>query len=355
MIGLAALGLTVIMIYTLVKNALLGAQLNALDSFEGKIDVLIPIQNNSSFYFDAWEESLAQFKNTGSLRIHFMIDGHYPRIGDWENLKTKYSHIEIHNFLMRPSETETIPWMIEQISKNIKAEIIIIGDAQSVANEAALISIAHHTQSKQSSLLILPQTAKLSILGEAVAVLNPTLALASIFGFHKFRKNLSHPLMSLCDGWISMDQKTFSEVSFAKLKNLSWREGLSRQWDEKNKNFQLIFGEKFLRRFYSKNFTEQFEALKQFWPLAWKNPDHLGTILYMTTLFLWAFPFIFLLTNPIWSTVGFFLLIIYRFFTKIVFQESWSALFLHPVAGIILIASCLQWILLSLKAKIQKR
>lgn len=355
MIGLAALGLTVVMIYNLVKNALTGTQLSEGDEFPGYVDVIIPVSQNSQLYFDAWEEALKGYKVSGYTRIHFLIDGHNPQLEAWERLRLTYSHIEIHNFLMRPIEMNPVPWMIGQISSKLKGEIIVIGDSESAATETAFRSIAANIAKHKCTYFVIPQTAKLNTLNEAINVLNPTLALTSIFGFHKFSKNFSHPLIGLSDGWFAMDLATFQSLDLSKVFELNWKEGISRQLDSSNRNLKLAFGEKFIKRFYPVSTEEQKQKIIAFWPKLWSAPDHTGAMLFILTLFLWSFPFIFFMTNPIWSIAGLGLLLIYRFFTKIVYQESWTAVFLHPVAVFIYLASLANWIFMSLKARFSTR
>lgn len=338
MLGLLALGLTSLMIFTLVKNALMGKQLSKDDQFNGSIELIIPVTAKSEFYLDAWQASFTNSPLTsGQVRIHVLIDGHHPSLNAWQELKSRISFLEIHSFPMRPAHVEAAPWMLEQISPKIQGQIVIIGDPELVPSASAFTSIAQMITQKNRSYFIVPQTAKTNAWGEALSSLNPTLAFTSFYGVHKWRLNLSHPLLSISQGWMGMTLKTFQELDFKSVRISTWKEALSRQWDEQKKSYHLAFGEKHLLRFYPETTSGLTNQMKEKWEDLWHKKDKMGFWLFLAALFLWSFPFVFLFTHPFWSMASFGLLVLYRFFSKIVFQESWMAIVLHP-------AACLAWI-----------
>ena len=354
MLGLVALGLTTIMIFTLVKNALKGKQLSADDTFGGTIDLLIPVTAQSRLHAAAWKESLLQFRAlSGRLKIHVLMDGHQATSTEWNDLKSQFPFIEIHPFLLgdRNHNTNISSWMINQITPKITADIVIIGDSEIAASEAAFISVGKIVSEKKSPYLILPQTAKLSLLGETTAALNPTLALASVFGKSKWRRNLSYPLMALAQSWIAMPLGLFQELKIPETSEQSWKESMAKRWDSLNQAYHLAFGEKHLKRFYPSDIKLQFDELKKDWAFFWKFSSRAGFWIYVITVCLWAFPLLCFYTNPFASFLSIFLLILYRFFTKIVFQESWGALVLHFVGCIFVVGSLLFWIFEGLKSR----
>ena len=191
MLGLVALGLSVVMIYTLVKNALVGTQLSSGDKFAGSVELIIPITVQSEFYLEPWIQNLSQYRlGSENVKIHILIDGHHPAAEAWQELHQKLPYVELHSFLLKPLGREAVPWMIEQIAPSIKSDVVIIGDAELVPTDYVFTSIGKLVTEKQKAYFILPQTSKRTTLGEAIAVINPTLALASIFGFRRFRKAL---------------------------------------------------------------------------------------------------------------------------------------------------------------------
>lgn len=332
MLGLLALGLTAIMIYTLVKNALLGKQLSKEDEFTGSIELIVPVLQNSEFFLEEWPKTIS-----AQLKVHILVDGHHPSLLAWQELKTQLPYLEIHNFPMRPTDADPAPWMIDQISSKISSQIVIIGDSDLIPTENAFLSIARSVTEKKRSYFVVPQTAKLNVLGEAISVLNPTLAFASFFGFKKWRRNVTHPLLSISQGWMSMSLESFKALDFKSPRIVTWKESISRQFEEQGKTYHLAFGEKQLIRNYPQDVKVLVHQLRDRWELLWNKKDKLGFWLYVVTLFLWSFPFVCFITHPFWAIASFFLLILYRFFSKIVFQESWRAILLHPVA-------CLTWI-----------
>lgn len=334
MLGLLALGLTAIMIYTLVKNALLGKQLSTEDEFNGSVELLIPVVENSELFLEAWPKSLS-----GQVKVHILVDGHHPSLGAWQELKSQISYLEIHNFPMRPSDAEAIPWMLDQMSSKISSSVVIIGDPELIPTEFAFSSIGRSVTEKKRSYYVVPQTAKFNVVGEAVSALNPTLAYASFFGFKKWRRNVAHPLLSISQGWMAMSFENFKALDFKLNRGGSWKESISRQWEEQRKIYHLAFGEKQLLRYYPQDLKLLALQIKHGWELLWKRKDKLGFSLFAMTVFLWAFPFLCFLTHPFWALASFCLLILYRFFSKIVFQESWRAIILHPLACVFWIGS----------------
>lgn len=336
MLGLLALGLTSVMIYTLVKNALMGKQLSKDDQFNGSIELILPISAKTDFFLEAWQNTVSSFAS-GQIKVHVLIDGHHPSLNAWEQLKEKLPYIEIHGFPMRPSHVEAIPWMLEQMAPKITASVVIIGDAELVPTEHAFHSIAKTVTEKNRSYFIVPQTAKFTTIGEAVSVLNPTLAFTSFFGFKRWARNLTHPLLSISQGWMAMPLQTFKEIDFKSVRISTWKEAISRQWDEQKKTYFLAFGEKQLLRYYPEDFKTLVYQLRAKWDELWERRDKSGFYLFLVALFLWSFPVVCFLTHPFWSIASLFLLILYRFFSKIVFQESWRAIILHPIA-------CMVWL-----------
>lgn len=355
MLGLVALGLTVVMIYTLVKNALIGTQLSSGDKYAGKIELIIPITTRSEFYLEPWIKNLSSFNLEGQVKIHVLIDGHHPAVTAWQELQEKLPYVELHSFVTKPLGRESVPWMMEQMAPKITADVVIIGDAELVPTEYAFISLAKLVSEKQKPYFVLPQTQRQNIIGEAIACINPTLALASIFGFRRIRRNVSHPLVSIAQGWMGMTQSMFQQFDWSKINIASWKEALAKGWDMENKSYILAFGEKHLLRYYPEDVMIQVAQLKTYWEELWLKGERMGLWLYLMTLFIWSFPIFCFVTHPFWSVASVLLLVLYRFFTKIVFQESWGAMILHPVATLVWLWTFLSWGFQGLKTKYGNR
>lgn len=352
MLGLFVFALTLMMIFTLVKNALTGKQLTSDDLYDGTLELIIPITARSEFYLEPWMASLEAFKKLpGSLKIHILIDGHHPAATAWQELHHKLPYVELHSFLNRPSETNAVTWMIEQIASKITGSVVIIGDPELVPTEYAFTALGKYVTQKDRAYFVLPQTARRNIFGESIALINPTLALVSVFGFKKFRRNLSHPLMSIAQGWMGMPLATFQQIDFKKIEVTSWKHALAQEWDEKGKLYALAFGERHLRRYYPEDLKVQIRQLKTYWEELWASGDRTGFWLYLAALFVWSFPVIFFTSHPFWSLGSLFLLTLYRFFSKIVFQESWGAILLHPFGCLVWIGTFVWWAFTGVKTK----
>lgn len=352
MLGLFVFSITLVMIFTLVKNALTGKQLSSSDTYDGSIELIIPITSRSEFYLEPWMKSLEAFqKLPGNLKIHILIDGHHPAVTAWQELHHKLPYVELHSYLNRPKGTNPTTWMVEQISSKITGSVVIIGDAELVPTEYAFSAVGKYVSLKNRSYFVLPQTAKSNIFGEAIALINPTLALVSVFGFKKFRKNLSHPLMSIAQGWMGMPLATFKQIDFNNIEVVSWKHALAREWDQSGTDYSLAFGERHLRRYYPEDLKVQIRQLKTYWEELWASGDRTGFWLYLTALFIWSFPVIFFASHPFWSIGSLFLLTLYRFFSKIVFQESWGGIFLHPFGCLVWIGTFVWWALTGVKTR----
>jgi hypothetical protein len=351
MLGILALGLTFVMIYTLVKNALIGLQLSPDEKYDANIELIVPFTSYSVFFSEPWFKSLGQFRFSSQIKIHFLVEGHPSFSESLSELERKFPFVHIHHFLVLPPDREPIPWMFEQIKPKIVGDTIIIGDPEIVGTEQAFLSIGKLVSEKQKTYFFLPQTAKLNLPGEAISLINPTLALASVFGFRRIRKNFSNPLLSISDGWMCMPISRFKDFDWSKVFISSWKEALTKVWEIENKTYLLAFGEKQLLRYYSSDLKIQINNLKNFWSHLWINGERSGFWLYIAALFIWSFPILCLMTHPFWSLASLLLLILYRFFTKIVFQESWMAMMLHPFACLVWVGSLIWWATSGLKIK----
>jgi hypothetical protein len=241
--------------------------------------------------------------------------------------------------------------MLEQIAHKIQGEVVIVGDPELVPTEIAFMSLGKLVSENKKAYFILPQTSKENILGEAISCLNPTLALASIFGFRKIRRSFSHPLISMSQGWMAMPLSMFKQFDWSKLNIPSWKETLAKGWDLENKTYKLAFGEKHLLRYYPENIQVHIFQLKNYWEEIWYKGDRTSLWIFLCILFIWSFPIFYFYTHPFWSLASILLLILYRFFTKIIFQESWSSIILHPIAVMVWVGTFIWWILTGLKNK----
>lgn len=330
MLGLIILGLTSVMIYTLVKNALVGKQLTSSDTYLGTVELLVPVTQHSKIFLTEWENSLRQFhSDPKNLKIQFLIEGHREEMNAIQSLQTKFSFIEVHHFLMKPEAVEAATWMIEQVKPKVASDIVIIGDPELVPTEDAFISLSKIVTDKKKPYFVLPQTARLNVLGEAITALGANLAFASVFGFRKIRKNISHPLMGFTTGWMGMENKTFLATHFGEFRIPSWKHALSYQWDKEGQTYLLAFGEKNLVQYYNTDLKAQLLEMKNNWSYLLRNADRGGLWLLVVALFIWSFPVLCIFSHPYWAVASLALLVFYRFFSKIVFQESWRAVGLH--------------------------
>jgi hypothetical protein len=341
MIGLSAIGIIFYMIFTLIRNALSARQLSGSDEFSGSIELILPLSARSEVSPESWLDTLKDFRKVpGQIKIHILIDGHHPAITQWQQLQERLPYVQIHHFLLRPAGTHPVPWMMEQIAAKLGADVVIIGDPELIPTEAAFLSVAKQVTDKDLPLLVLPQTARSNLLGEAVAVLNPGLALMSVIGFKRRGNLVAHPLAFLALSWLALPRATFAGLDFKRMPFDSWKLGVFRHLELDKKRVGLALGEKQIMRHYPLQPQQQIQALDKFWQGAFYDlKDRLPLLFFLAALIIWSIPMIFWFSSPIWAMATFLLLVAYRFFTKIVFQESWSAFFLHPIGCLILMLS----------------
>jgi hypothetical protein len=344
MLGLIVMGLLAFMIFTLIRNALLGVQLSDKETYTGTVELIIPLTARSEFYLGPWLANLENLRSlSGRLKVHVLIDGHHPSITAWEEVQPRVPFLELHTFTIRPEAGHPVAWMIKQVADQISGDVVIIGDAELVGSEACFVALSRLIQEKQCPYIVLPQTAKLSTLGEAIATVNPTLAMASVFGFRRLRKNLAHPLLSIAQVWIGMPRAEFQKLDLTRSSSPSWKQALAEHWDREVIFYHLAFGEKFLMRHYPTDLNSQISQLHTYWEELWATGDRAGLWRYIGTLFIWSFPLFFFYSHPFWSIASMGLLVIYRFFSKVVFQESWRAVFLHLAGCVIWVATLVLW------------
>lgn len=350
MLGLIVIGLTTFMIFTLVKNALFAKQLSSDDTYSGSIDLLIPIAKDSEFFLEPWLHSLHKL-SSGQINIHILLDAQNPTMDVWDQLKERLPHVTLHIFENRPLGARPIPWLLGNMANKVLSDIVIIGDPELVPTEQAFLSVGKIIQDKKRPVYVIPQTAKISTLGEAIAILNPTLALISVYGFRRLRRNISYPLMSIAQGWMGMPVEVFKRLDLGHSVFASWKEACSKRWDMEGTKYILTFGEKHLQRYYPESASIHIFKMKSYWNELWNLEDKKGFTLYLVALFVWAFPVLFFFSHPFWSFASFILLAMYRFFSKIVFQESIGSLVLHPIGALIWVGTFFWWLIDGLQAR----
>lgn len=156
-------------------------------------------------------------------------------------------------------------------------------------------------------------------------------------------------MMSIAQGWLGMPASLFREIDFSKIRVASWKQGLAEFFDINHKFFGLAYGERHLRRYYPEDLKVQIFQMKTYWDELWSSGDRAGFWLYVACLFIWVFPVLFFFSHPFQAIGSFMLLVLYRFFSKIVFQESWRGIALHIFGAIVWAGTLVWWIFTSVK------
>lgn len=344
-IGLPILFFVIFMIYTLIKNALVSAQLSPRDRFNGKIDLIIPMTENSLFFQNAWLEQLSSKDwPESSFKIHLLFTDSFSKDSkDWLELKENLPFIHIHQMNERPLGKEAVPWMLSQIKDSINGDVVILGDSEVVPTLQAFYSAGNLITEQKKSYFIFPQNYRYSIIQESLTSLNTNLALLSLFGFKRLRRSFSHPLFSLAKGWMCMPSQIFHEMDWKSVNFPNWKECLMKTWDLKNKTFQIAFGEKQLSLHSPKSIENLVISMKENWNNLWSQSDRVTLGLFAMILYIWAYPMLSLFSSPFFAIMIGLLLLIYRIVSKIIFQESWPAIILHPISSLVWPATLVWW------------
>jgi len=333
------------MITTLVRNALMGIQLNEKDSFNESLEVIIPVLSDDFFNAEEWVKALQRLNHLqqNNFRLHFLFDKHHSNAHQIQNLPKELPWVEYQIFTLRPEQSEPIPWMISQIADQIKGSYVLIGDPDVIAVERGLISMAYNVEKFERPFLFLPQISKQNIYGEAFESINAGVAFASFYGRANVVKNIYRPLLSLSSSWAGMSLKDFNQIPWSKLSEKTWKECLLIHWEKEKTKFKLAFGEKLLLKYYPLDNKDHFHHLALKYKNLWLSGQKWSFITYASYLFIWFFPWIAFFVFPLWAIASFFLVILYSFFTKIIFQESWTSIFLRPISNFFHLLGLCYW------------
>jgi hypothetical protein len=335
------------MIFTLVKNAIIGVQLGPKDEYHESLEIILPITGTDYFYAEEWIKRIKTFHlfKQNNLRIHFLMDKHNPQTHILQGLEKDISFIEVHTFTILPENIQIVPWMISQISDQIKGKNVIVGDAEIIPTEEGLRSMAYNCDKHERPLLVLPQMARTHFAGEALESLSPSLALISFLTLSRRAKAYFYPLLEISNCWIIMKLEVFKDISWEKQNLPQWKHCVTHSWETKNIPLKLAFGEKHLTKYYPTPFKEHVNKLFKSTEALWELKNKNGLFLFLIFQFLWFIPIGFLGVYPLWTILGLFLLVLYRFFTKIIFQESWISVALHPISNFLHLVALLRPVL----------
>ncbi len=332
------------MIFTIVKNAIIAIQLNPKDHYKDSLELIVPILPEDYFNPEIWKKSFLEFQqlNVNNFRIHFLIEKHHSQSNELENLQKTFPFIEIHFFTTGPENIDAAPWMISQIKDQIKGKFVLLGDPDVIPSEKGLISIAYNLEKFERPLIVLPQVSQQNPIGEALESLGPGVALISLVTIKRKAKYFFYGLIGLSKSWLGMSLSQFKEITWQNHKNFSWKDYLYKHWEYSEAKLKLAFGEKFLIKHYPENYQLHLKSIFKYYQFLWTKGDRNTLFLYFMFQFIWFIPLALFWVYPLWTVAGLILILFYRFFTKIIFQESWISVCMHPISN------CLHFVGLSL-------
>lgn len=334
MLGLITLGLMLIMIYGLVSLAVKGkvASPHHVEKNPGTLSVCMILKDQHTLTPLQLENNLNTVASYPGAELLLMVQGLEAEVHAYEDMQKRYPMLKVFMVPNHPQVTSVSGWMMQELLKIAKGDYLLLLHSQLDLDLTMLESSV--TEARQTRLAIygLAQIKRDWFLSESVLALTPQLLISSLKIPKSWKKNIR--LASLSDY-----TNYFLLITREQLKNMGSTElslkgpisPLVEEFIQKDE-LKFMYGEKHLvRRVPVSRALLQFEV-RQLWQRLISSQEKAPLIIFIAGLIVWSFPWMFVLTHPYWALVGFLLLGIYRFFTKIVFQESWPNIILHPAA-----------------------
>lgn len=337
MLGLITLGLMVIMIYGLVSLAIRGKVASQQAPMtQSLVSICMILKDQHALSPLQLENNLKVISEFPQAEFLLMVQGLEAEVHAYEEMQKRFPALKVFMVPNHPSVTSVSGWMMQELLKMAKGEHILLLHSQLDLDASMINSAVNECEQNQKAIYGLAQTKRDFFLAESVFALTPQLLISSLKIPQKWKKNFR--LFTLSDYtsyFLLLNRNQLTSLGQIDLS----KSGAVSELCQKLSNEDLLrfmYGERHLtRRIPPTRNLIQFEV-RQIWNRLLNAKDKTSLIIFILALLVWSFPWMFALTHPYWALVGFFLLGIYRFFTKIVFQESWPNVILHPLA-------CLFW------------
>lgn len=322
MIGFIFLLLALRQIYIIIKNGLTAKQVKEAGSGQGVL-VLVHVNNSDvveSSYLTQLERVPAPHK------VHFIVKLDHPQILEFGNRSFK-----IESFDPR---VETSIDVINRLCAETHFESILISDGNILFNEQGLFGVEKLLHDHKGPFCILPQVHSNNLTVDCLYTLNPNLALISLLSFKKLTRSQQHPLLNISELSIAfrkIDFQAFPENSF-------WKSSLFYSFRERAIGLKLCFGEKLFSIYLGANLNSLWPKMMNIWKEASLTHSYTAAS-FIVQLLVWSFPLLFFKSYPFYAIAIFFLLLIFRIFTLIIFQENLMSIIVHPIAGVMWLAS----------------
>jgi|SRR5690554_2971011 len=322
MIGFIFLLLAARQIYIIIKNGLTARQIREANTGQGVL-VLVEIKN-SDHIDDTYLSRLESIKAPHQLYLIAPLD--HPQMLEFSSrgfMMANYNH-----------QVEKAIDVINRLSLETDCESILVSDANILFDSNGLFGLEKLLTDNKGPYYIVPQIYSENITIDCLFTLNPNLALISLFSFKRLTRSLRHPLLTMSEICIAYRKKDFELFP----DHSNWKSSILYDFRNRAIGLKLCFGEKFFSLYLKPDLASLWQKMRKQWEVALKSKDYSASSFFIQTL-IWLFPVLFFELHPFYSIGIFLLLLIYRIFTFIIFQENILSLFVHPIAALMWLVS----------------
>lgn len=321
MIGFIFLLLSTRQIYIIIKNGLTSRQIKKASSGQGSL-VLIMIKNSDFIDLDFLQQ-LALIRSPHQPTLIIPMD--HPQI-----LQLAEQSIAVVSY---DSSTQSAVTMINQLCGKSELESIFVCDFNIVFENDGLFGLEKILVENNGPFCIIPQVHSNNMTIDCLYTLNPNLALISLFSFKRLTRALRRPLLEVSELGLAFRKTDFKDFP----ENQEWKSSLFHGFHTRALGIKLCFGEKFFSVYLASDLKALWQKMGKIWQKAEEAKDYsLPSLLVMCLI--WAFPILFFESHPFYAIAIIFLLLIYRLFTLIIFQENILSIVIHPISSVLWLA-----------------
>lgn len=324
MIGFIFLLLAARQIYIIIKNGLTARQIRPATTGVGSL-VLVDVKKSDIID----PQFLAQMEAIKAPHeIKFMVAMDHPQILE---LSGRGLPIASYN-----SHLESAIDVINRLTLETSLETILVTDFNVEFNSEALFGLEKLLADNKGPYLIIPQIHSKNITVDCLYTLNPNLALISLFSFKRLTRSSRRPLLTsseVCMAYRKIDFELFPDQE-------DWKSSLFSGFHSRAIGLKLCFGEKYFSLYLTEDLKSLWEKMLNSWDRAELSKNY-SALAYFIQCLIWAFPVLFFKSHPFYSIGILLLILIYRIFTFIIFQENILSILLHPISSLMWLASLL--------------
>lgn len=322
MIGFIFLLLAARQIYIIIKNGLTARQIRESTSGQG---VLVLINIKPSDQLDnTYLQQLTSISDPHDLYLIAPLD--HPQMLEFNNRNFRVAGYN--------QQVETAIDVINRLSLQSEREAILVSDTNIIFESHGLFGLEKLLIEAKGPYFIIPQIYSSNVTVDCLFTLNPNLALISLFSFKRLTRSLRHPLLAVSELCIAYRKKDFEHFS----EHEDWKSSLFYGFRTRAIGLKLCFGEKYFSLYLEPNLFALWQRMLKTWDIAFTLKNYSVASLLIQSL-IWSFPVIFFGLHPFYSIGIFLLLLIYRIFTFIIFQENILSILVHPIAGLLWVGS----------------